>query len=210
MHLKNWITSAFTPVLAFVLVHGMAAAGADQSDHQHQFSASDPQLVEKAKGGHFTLQSLDGPISHADLHGKVTLLFFGFTSCVDVCPMTLWAVTRGFLELTEQELERVSALFVSVDPEYDTPDVLKKYTELFHPNIVGATSSLENLKKIAKNYGVEFHRKEKPGAPRGYVINHTPDILLLDPHGRLLKTRIKYPPDTEKIVARVKKLLTRS
>ena len=116
MHLKNWITSAFTPVLAFVLVHGMAAAGADQSDHQHQFSASDPQLVEKAKGGHFTLQSLDGPISHADLHGKVTLLFFGFTSCVDVCPMTLWAVTRGFLELTEQELERVSALFVSVDP----------------------------------------------------------------------------------------------
>ena len=207
MYLKNWIISA----LAFAVMQSTTLAdGTAHSKHQQHTIKSNPQLVAEAQGGHFALQTPDGVVSLHDTLGKVTLLFFGFTSCVDVCPTTLWSVSRAFSKLTEDELEKVLVLFVSVDPDYDTLPVLEKYTALFHPKIIGATDSLENLKTMAKNYGVEFEREEIPDAPRGYMVSHTPDILLINPNGELLKTRIEHPPTSEEIIVAVRELLTQS
>ena len=161
-------------------------------------------------GGDFTLQSPDGPISLTDLNGKVVLLFFGYTSCADVCPITLSAMSKVFSKLSAEELEQVQALFVSLDPERDTPELLAKYTGYFHPNIIGATGSMAVLRQVMEDYGIRYERKDKPGSALGYVIYHTPDILVVDGQGRLLEERIALNTSTEDIAAYVKRLINGS
>jgi protein SCO1/2 len=158
-------------------------------------------------GGDFTLQSFDGPVSLEQMRGKVVLLFFGFTSCVDICPTTLAVLSKVFARLTEDELEKVIALFISLDPERDTPEVLKKYTGYFHSNIIGVTAREEVLSKVVADYGVAYERKEVPGSALGYVIYHTPDVLVVDEQGQLLDMRIQFTTTTEEIALGIKGLL---
>ena len=159
------------------------------------------------RGGDFTLQSFDGPISLRELRGKVVLLTFGFTSCVDVCPTTLWNLSRVFKALEVDELEKVTALFASLDPGRDTPEVLRKYTELFHGNIIGVTDRDEVLKEVTRNYGVAFERKEDPDSTLGYSIYHTPGVFVINPRGELLDDRIDLSANAGKIAADLRKLL---
>ena len=167
-----------------------------------------PQL--RGTGGEVTLQSFDGPVSIRELRGKVVLLFFGYTSCVDVCPMVLWTFSKVFSELSEEELENVEVLFVSLDPGRDTPQVLRKYTQLFHPKIIGVTADEEALGEVAKKYGVAFERREEPSSERGYVIYHTTDVLVVDPGGELLEERIGLSAGAGEIAARIRKFLPQS
>ena len=195
MCLKKWITKA----LAIVVMHGSLAtiAGA------HELEAR--QL--RGKGGDVTLQSFNGPVSIRELRGKVVLLFFGYTSCVDVCPIVLWTLSKVFSELSEEELEKVEALFVSLDPGRDTPEVLRKYTQLFHPKIIGVTADEETLGEVVKKYGVAFERREEPSSERGYAIYHTTDVLVVDSAGELLEERIGLSAGSGEIAARIRKVL---
>lgn len=165
-----------------------------------------PQVLP-GRGGDFTLQSSDGPVSLHQLRGKVVLLFFGYTSCPDVCPTTLAVLSSVFSKLETQELDRVTALFVSLDPGRDTPERLQKYTGYFHPNIIGVTDRVEVLKQVTERYGVVYERKEKASYPLGYVIDHTVDVLVIDRDGQLLDTKIKAATRSEDILAYLKKLL---
>ena len=158
-------------------------------------------------GGDFTLQSVDGRLSLHDLHGKVVLLFFGFTSCPDTCPMALAVIARVFSMMSPDDLKKTRALFVSLDPEKDTLDVLKQYTGYFHPNIVGVTDRLEILIELSERYGVQYRREDMSESPLGYVIYHTSDVLVLDTWGRLQQQRIPPSATVEEIAAYVKELL---
>ncbi len=162
---------------------------------------------ETGRGGEFTLQSFDGPVTLEQLHGKIVLLFFGFTSCVDICPTTLAMLSNVFSRLTADELENVIALFISLDPDWDTPELLKKYTSYFHANIIGATAEIEVLNRLVADYGVAYERKEAPGSARGYEIFHTPDILVVDQHSQLLDIRIHLTATTDEIANEIKGLL---
>ncbi len=159
-------------------------------------------------GAAITLQSFDGPVTLSQLNGKIVLLFFGFTSCADVCPMTLSTVSRAFSRLATEEMEQVTALFVSVDPERDTPQLLKKYTGYFHENIIGVTADYRTLDRFAERYGAAYERKEAPDSARGYAISHTPDILILDRQGRLLETRIGFPATIAEVENRIRIVLS--
>ncbi len=159
-------------------------------------------------GEEFVLQTSDGPITVSELNGKIVLLFFGFTSCEHVCPMTLSTLSKAFTGLTAEELDQVAALFISVDPETDTPEVLKKYTGYFHANIIGATADYQVLERIAAHYGVTYERKEVPDSARGYVIFHTPDILIVNKQGRLLETRIGFPATIDDIENKIQGLFS--
>jgi len=159
------------------------------------------------RGGDFTLYSFDGPVSLQQLHGKVVLLFFGYTSCPDICPTTLALLSNVLSKLKAQELEKISTLFVSLDPGRDTSELLKKYTGYFHPNIIGVTNSVKALDHITEDYGVVYERKEKPGTPLGYVIYHTADVLVVDQEGQLLEYRIRPATSTEEILTYLRKLL---
>lgn len=193
---KNWIIN----IIAALLLQ--AALATTVGAH----GLSD-QTIVTGHGGDFTLQSFSGPVSLKQFRGKVVLLFFGYTSCPDVCPTTLAVLSSVFSKLRAQELDKITALFVSLDPDRDRPTLLQKYTGYFHPNIIGVTDRVEVLDQITEDYGVTYERKAKPGSPLGYVINHTLDVLVVNQQGQLLETRIRPTTSTEEILANLRKLL---
>ncbi|QRM20060.1 redoxin domain-containing protein [Dechloromonas sp. TW-R-39-2] len=168
----------------------------------------DRQLPKAATvaGGDFTLESASGPVSLQDFRGKLVLLYFGYTYCPDICPTSLSATSEGLRQLAPDELARVAMLFVSVDPERDTPGRLKEYAEFFHPQIIGATGTSQNLAEIAKRYGVFYARQKVETAGGGYVVDHTSDTYVVGTDGALLgKIAHATPPD--QVVVAIRKYL---
>jgi len=163
--------------------------------------------VDEDHGGDFSLQAPDGPVSLEQYQGRVVLIFFGFTSCPDICPIALSVIARVFAELDAEEMKKVGALFVSLDPQRDTAEVLLEYTGYFHPGIVGITGQIDDIKQFATSYGIRFERKEMASSPIGYVINHPPDILVVDRNGQLLESRIMPEHSVAEIVAYIRSLL---
>lgn len=159
-----------------------------------------------AAGGDFTLESASGPVSLKDYRGKLVLLYFGYTFCPDICPTSLAATTEGVKLLKPEEAARVAMIFISVDPERDTPARLKEYVEFFHPKLVGVTGKPENLAEIAKRYGVFYAKQKVDTAGGGYVVDHSSDTYMLGPDGQLIgKIAHATPPD--KVVAEIRKHL---
>ena len=162
-----------------------------------------PELPERPlpraalpEGGDFTLQSAGGPVSLKDFRGKVVLVYFGYTYCPDICPTSLAATSDGLKQLTPEELARVAMIFVSVDPKRDTPARLKEYAEFFHPAIVGATGTPEEIAAIARRYGVFYAEQKVETAGDGYVVDHSADTYVISTAGQLVgKIAHATPPD---------------
>lgn len=132
----------------------------------------------------FSLVNDNGqPVTAADFRGKVVLMYFGYTHCPDVCPLTL-----THLHMTMQHLgaaaDDVRILFVSVDPARDTPDVLHPYVQAFDPRVVGLTGPMKALKALAKRYRVAFNN-ETPKANGGYDVTHSSGIFIFDRQGKI-------------------------
>ncbi len=118
----------------------------------------------------------------ADFKGKVVTLFFGFTHCPDVCPTTLVEMANVMKELGG-DAGRVQVLFVSVDPERDTAEVLKHYVPAFHPSFLGLTGNADEIARAAKEFKI-FYQKQKL-ASGGYTMDHSAGMYILDSEGRL-------------------------
>lgn len=131
-------------------------------------------------GGDFMLETASGKISLADFKGKTVLLFFGYTSCPDICPTGLITLADALSQLEPEEKARVATLFVSVDPARDTPSHLAEFTAFFDPSILGATASPGALADLAKRYGVIYHF-----AANG-AVDHSADVFLINGDGRLV------------------------
>ncbi len=171
-------------------------------------AADDPLAPDtRFPGGDFTLQSIHGPVSLEQYRGNVVLLFFGYTSCPDVCPMALSILSSAFSRLEPEELGKIRALFVSLDPDRDTPELLGRYTGFFHPNIVGITGQVEVIDQIVGNYGVVYKKKQNPDSTLGYSISHTADILVINGEGQLLRWRIEPATRSGDIAVNLRKLL---
>ena len=136
-------------------------------------------------GGDFTLQSAGGPVALADFRGKVVLLDFGYTYCPDICPTALAATAEAIEQLEPDERARFAALFVSVDPQRDTPARLREYTAFFHPAIVGVTGSAEQVADVARRYGA-FYARQPADTAGGYVVDHSADLYVVDRDGRVV------------------------
>ena len=159
-----------------------------------------------AAGGDFTLESASGPVSLKDYRGKLVLVYFGYTFCPDICPTSLASTAEGLKQLNPEEAARVAMIFISVDPERDTPPRLKEYAEFFHPSLVGVTGTPENLAEIAKRYGVFYARQKVETAGGGYVVDHSADTYVVGPDGQLVgKIAHATPPD--RVVAEIRKHL---
>lgn len=158
------------------------------------------------RGGDFTLNGPDGPLSLSDLRGKVVLMFFGYTSCPDVCPMSLARIDACFSALNDEERDRVRALFITLDPERDTPERLEKYTRYFDPNIIGLRDDTKAIDAVTRQYGIKYSKDEMPGSALGYSISHPSDIFLLDAKGQLVEA-IPHDAKPTHILARVRDLL---
>jgi len=119
----------------------------------------------------------------SDKRGEVVLLFFGYTSCPDVCPTTLSELRKIKSELGE-DATRVQVVYITVDPDRDTPDKVQEYVSLFNPSFIGLSGSLEELEPVWQDYGV-FRQIEETDSGNGYLVTHTARVYLIDPDGNL-------------------------
>lgn len=135
-------------------------------------------------GKDFTLMDHTGKTRRlADFRGKVVVVFFGYTHCPDVCPTTL-AELKMVKEQLGPDGERVQVLFVTVDPERDTQDVLARYVPAFDPAFIGLRGDAAATAKVAKDFKV-FYQKVRGSRPDNYSVDHTAGSYVFDPDGRL-------------------------
>lgn len=141
-------------------------------------------MVTDGIGGDFTLKGPGGkPVSLSDYRGKLVLLYFGYTSCPDICPSSLSIMQRTMRGLGEQANE-VQGIFVTVDPERDGGKRLQDYAGYFYPDFIGLEGSATETRKAAKLWNVSYQREESTSAA-GYLISHSDYIYLLDREGEL-------------------------
>ena len=141
-------------------------------------------IAPAAIGGPFQLVDQSGATVTADkLQGKPTLLFFGYTHCPDVCPTTLFDVSE-VLRALGKDADRVNAYFVSVDPERDTPAIMKDYLSSFDPHLKGLTGDSDAVGKMLSEYRV--YSKKVPGKDGEYTMDHSAMVYLMDRSGRFV------------------------
>jgi protein SCO1/2 len=147
-------------------------------------------------GGPFTLTAHTGErVTAEDLKGKFALMFFGFTNCPDVCPTTLADVAET-MDLLGDEAEAVQPVFVTLDPERDTPEALRSYVNAFDPRILGLTGTTEEIKKMADTFRIAYG-KEAEDANGNYSISHQANTYLMSPEGNfMIHFSFGTPPET--------------
>lgn len=163
--------------------------------------------AEEPYGAPFTLTDQNGAeITEAAFRGHPTALFFGFTHCPEVCPTTLFEMD-GWLKTLGDEGKDIRAYFISVDPERDTPELMKSYVGNVSDRIVGITGDPEKVAAMAKAFGI-FWRKV-PLEDDDYTMDHTASVLLLDSDGAFSGT-ISYGENPDTAIAKLKRLAAES
>ncbi|MBK1705010.1 SCO family protein [Halochromatium glycolicum] len=173
---------------------------------RHHADPDQPLLHRLGQGGDFTLQSISGPTSLSDFKGKVSLLYIGYTHCPDVCPTSLAIISQALEDLSPEELEQVQPLFVSVDPERDTPERLAEYSQFFHPKIIGMTGAKKDLDLMVNRYGASYRKVEMKDSAMDYAVDHSSRIYLINKKGQLSNTLMHVTPPNQ-VVAEIRKLL---
>lgn len=135
----------------------------------------------------FDLTDSNGkPFNLARLRGKWSFLFFGYTNCPDVCPLTLSILNGVYrkLEETPLDLKNTQVVFISVDPDRDSVARLKQYVHFFNPHFIGATGKADQIANIAKQVGAHYGFRNDPKSKAGYTVTHSAEIVLIDPQAR--------------------------
>lgn len=127
----------------------------------------------------------------SEMRGRIIVLFFGYTSCPDVCPTTMAELNQA-LEKLDEQAGQVQVLFVTVDPRRDTPERVQEYVNHFNPSFIGLSGSEAELAKVWNDYGV-FREVVEGTSAAGYLVNHTARVTLIDRQGNL---RVSFPFDT--------------
>jgi protein SCO1 len=144
------------------------------------------------------------PRTLADFKGKVVVVFFGFTQCPDVCPTTLVEM-KAVKEKLGKDGERLQVLFVTLDPERDTPELLAKYVPAFDPSFIGLYGDAEATARTAKEFKV-YYKKVPGSSPTNYSIDHTAALYVYDSSGRL-RLFAKHAQGAESLADDIKLLL---
>lgn len=183
-------------LLASTAVLALVTAGAGAIVLQRGSSFSHPHRI----GGPFTMADLDGrPVDQDTLHGKPTVLFFGFTRCPEVCPTTL-STLAGALDRMGHDADRLNVVFVTLDPERDTPEDLRQYLAAFDPRIRGLVGTSAQVARMADAYHVSY--KRVPTRDGDYTMEHSATVELFDRTGRMVG-EIGYGEDEARTLAKL-------
>jgi protein SCO1 len=145
-------------------------------------SAIDPPLAVDD----FTLHSVDGPVLLSDFRGRYVILYFGYTSCPDICPDSL-AKFREALSKQGERAGEVQVIFISVDPARDSVEYSDVYVKRFSPDFIGVTGSEAEIQSVTRQMGI-FYQLNEPDDGGFYTVDHTASALILDREGRLILT----------------------
>jgi protein SCO1/2 len=148
--------------------------------------AAEPELKGARIGGPFALTAPDGrTVRDTDFNGRYRIMYFGYTHCPDVCPNDLAAIGQALRRFEKENpvaAAKVQPIFVSVDPERDTPAVLREYAAAFHPRLLALTGTPQQVAAVAKEYAVWF-AKQNPQPGGGYAVDHTRMTVLMGRKG---------------------------
>lgn len=184
-------------------VSAAAAAMAACTDPKPSFNAVDMTGADYAKG--FALKDADGKErTLADFKGKVVVLFFGYAQCPDVCPTTMTEMAQVKQQLGKDG-DKLQVLFVTVDPDRDTPEVMKAYMGAFDPAFVALIPTQEQLAAMAKDYKA-YYKKVDGNTPTSYSMDHSAASYIYDTQGRL-RLYARYGAGVAPMVADVQALI---
>lgn len=156
---------------------------------------------DEARGGPLALDSTEGEFSLHQLdEDQLAVLFFGYTHCPDVCPMSMAVMRQALAELDEGDRARVVPVMISVDPERDTLERLAEYVGYFGDAFIGATGTPAQLEEIAERYGVVWRKVEAPDSALEYTVDHSSSLYLVDRHGEI-RRRVLYSPTPQALLA---------
>lgn len=170
--------------LALAIALALTAAGCSPGANQPPLEQA--PLAGAAIGGDFTLTGEDGqPVSWRDFKGKWRMVYFGFTYCPDICPTDLQRSSQG-LKLYAKDhaalAAKIQPLFITIDPERDTPEVVAEFTDAFARDLIGLTGTPEQIATVAKAFGV-YYAKGEATADGAYMMDHSNVTYLFDPEG---------------------------
>ena len=162
------------------------------------------KIVLSYFGSPFVLKDVNNkPISEKSFQGPLTAIFFGFTNCPDICPMTLFNLDQVIKKLDDSDKKKLKVFFVSIDPEQDSPEVIRNYLDAFKNKIYGITGDPQKVFLLSKSWGVLSEKIFNEDG--GYLINHSSSILLLD-KGKYID-RISHHENLDNILKIIKSYL---
>ena len=133
----------------------------------------------------FTLQSSNGPVSLDSFRGKYVLVYFGYTSCPDICPITLATLTEALAKLGTKKAEDFQVIFISVDYKRDTPQISDAFAKKFNANFIGLGGTEAQINQVTQEYGI-YYKLNPPDPTTGfYSVDHTALVQVLNPQGAL-------------------------
>lgn len=178
--------SGYIPIILVGALAGAASALVLLPEMRGKLGLTGGQTVTTGRalvGGPFKLTDHTGRrVTQQDFAGRPTVVFFGFTNCPDVCPSGLQVLSAA-LDKLGAKADKLVPLFISVDPERDTPEQLARYVQSFHPRIVGLTGTPEEVAQAAKAYHVYFKKTENAGSAGSYTIDHSALFYIMDEKG---------------------------
>lgn len=188
-------------LLAALIAGATAALGADVAPGARHLPAAQEPVALMPR---YLLSDPQGrAVTIDDFRGRFQLVTFGFVSCPDVCPTTLLEF-KQVLTLLGDQAKRLQPIFITIDPERDTRDILREYTVAFDARILGLTGSPELVRRAADSFRIQYEKVREPGAkPDNYTMNHTAGMVLLDTEGRFL-ARYAYAMPAAEIAQRIR------
>jgi cytochrome oxidase Cu insertion factor (SCO1/SenC/PrrC family) len=186
----RWARAALVLCAALCVTQAVAQSEARRAESARLMN--ELMSGKAAVGTPFTLTNPQGKrVSLADFRGKLVMLYFGYTSCPDVCPTDLLAIAQTLKSLGKQG-EQVQPVFITLDPARDTREVLRGYATAFHPRLVALTGGEDEIRRVATAYKV-FYEKVRIENMDRYLIDHAAFTFLLDRNGKYV---LFFPPGT--------------
>jgi protein SCO1/2 len=187
---------------AILTLAPVIAAALDDASGSHQT----PGGNQIANGRYLLMDPNGRAVTNADFPGQFQLVSFGYSFCPDICPTTL-SEQAAIMNRLGERAPLVQPIFVTVDPERDTPEKLRDYTVYFHPRLIGLTGSPELIAAAARNFGVRYRKVTDPTIPADrYPVDHTAGMFLLGPDGSYIR-KFGYGTPIDIIAGRLAALL---
>jgi protein SCO1 len=155
----------------------------------------------------FISNTTKGKYNFEQSNGKIRLVYFGFVSCPDFCPTTLQKLSKTFAQLNQKSKDKLEIIFIDLDPERDSPELIMGYVNNFLPGVIPIHDSIENLENIVKLFGA-FYSKVPIESHMGYTVDHSTSIYIVNPDGYLID-KIPYKNSDEDVKNIIMKYLNK-
>jgi len=203
MFQKYFLILLIATLISFVLyLFGTFFISSNRSYNQDKI-VTEVENQEGIPGGHFKLRTHDGKIFDTMENQDPMLIYFGFTYCPDVCPITLLTMANV---LDKLENEKITPLFITVDPERDNEEILSNYVTAFHDKIIGLTGSISEIDKVTSDWKVYFKKEDNINMPDNYTVNHLDIIFIANKNAEFVDF-IKPNTSSEDVIKKLVKVI---